>query len=333
MLATFITTLTPLLMLFFCIAIGFAARTSGILPDNAGGVMSKLEAYIFCPALNFVTMARYCTVQTLGTHAVNLILASCAVGVAIALAIPIASILTRRRRAERGIYRYALTFANSGYMGDPLVLALFGSATLALYKMYTLPLNIATYTWGIAQIMPQDAQGPRNLRTLLCKLCNPPILSLLAGIAVGLSGAGELLPTFFVSSLESLKACLGPVAMLLVGFTVAGYHLPSLLKIREVYIASILRLTLLPALVVAAVWGLKTAASHLFGIPIGHTVLFLCFFTVATPLGLNTVVFPEAYGGDPKPGASMALISHALCVISIPLLFSLMSVLFGAPSF
>ena len=168
---------------------------------------------------------------------------------------------------------------------------------------------------------------------MLKKLCNPPMISLFAGMLVGLSGLGAYLPAFAVSALETLKGCLGPVAMLLVGFTVAGYHLPSLLKSRKVYIATALRLTLLPALIVAAVFGLVSLANTLFPLQIGNTVLFLCFFSVATPLGLNTVVFPEAYGGDPRSGASMALISHTLCLASIPLLYALCVILFGAPTF
>ena len=46
-------------------------------------------------------------------------------------------------------------------------------------------------------------------------------------------------------------------------------------------------------------------------------------------LGLNTVVFPEAYGGNPETGASMALISHTLCVITIPIMYSVMTLIFG----
>ena len=64
---------------------------------------------------------------------------------------------------------------------------------------------------------------------------------------------------------------------------------------------------------------------------IGNDVLFLAFFATATPLGLNTVVFPEAYGGNPETGASMAMISHTLCVISIPLMYALMVAVFGVP--
>ena len=41
------------------------------------------------------------------------------------------------------------------------------------------------------------------------------------------------------------------------------------------------------------------------------------------PLGLNTVVFPAAYGGDTTPGAGMALVSHLILVITIPVMFSI----------
>ena len=75
----------------------------------------------------------------------------------------------------------------------------------------------------------------------------------------------------------------------------------------------------------------KQLLGILIGTPIGNDVLFLAFFALAAPLGLNTVVFPEAYGGNPETGASMTLISHTLCVISIPLLYALMVALFGVP--
>ena len=59
------------------------------------------------------------------------------------------------------------------------------------------------------------------------------------------------------------------------------------------------------------------------------TAMVLTLFAFATPLGLNTVVFPAAYGGETKTGASMAMISHLLCIITIPLMYTVFSMLFG----
>ena len=331
MLTVFLATLNPMLTLFLCIAVGYALRKLHILPEDAGKVMSKLEMYVFCPALSFITMAKYCTAETLSAHAINILFASCALAIAIGLAIPLSALLVKERGPARGVYAYGLGFANSGYMGDPLVLAIFGPAALAYYKIYLLPLSVGTYTWGLAQIIPASKNEQHKAKAFLKKTCNPPMIALFAGIATGLSGLGTHLPPFLDSSLESLKACMGPVAMLLVGFTVAGYSLPSLLKKKKVYVATGLRLLAIPAVILAAIFAIRALVNTL-GAEISNTVLFLCFFSVATPLGLNTVVFPEAYGGDPEPGAAMALVSHTLCVLTIPLMFALATLLFGAPN-
>ena len=44
---------------------------------------------------------------------------------------------------------------------------------------------------------------------------------------------------------------------------------------------------------------------------------------------MNTIVFPEAYGGDASIGASMTLISHVLCVITIPIMYALLVEVLG----
>ena len=48
---TFLETLTPMLTLFLCIAIGFVLIKTKILPESASKVMAKMETWIFFPAL------------------------------------------------------------------------------------------------------------------------------------------------------------------------------------------------------------------------------------------------------------------------------------------
>ena len=335
MLTTFLATLTPMATLFLCIAIGFIVRKAKILPDNAGKVMAKLETWIFCPALGFYTTAKSFTVSLLTEHAKNLTLSLIATAVSMGIAIFLARFFVKERTPERGVYEYALTFSNGGYVGDPLVLALFGTIGLGFYKIYYLPLSIIIYTWGISTLVP----GGTDRGGFFKKLCNAPTISILLGMLVGITGLGAvLLPggetvNFFESTLNSLKGCMGPVAMLLCGFTVAGYNMKNMLLQKKVYIATFLRLFVLPTIIISLVFCLKTAANSLFSLSIDNSVLFLTFFSTATPLGMNTIVYPESYGGDPKTGASMALISHTLCVVTIPLLYAVMVALFGSPSF
>ncbi len=325
--ATFLATLKPMLTLFFCIAVGFVLFKAKIFPDNAGKTMAKMENWIFCPALSFTTMIRYCTPASLKTHATNLMVSVIAVTLCLAIAIPLAKVFIRENNAERGVYAYALAFANSGYVGDPIVLALFGEEVLAYYKLFCLPFTVLIYTWGISVLTPKKEGSGSPFKRLL----NAPTVALLVGVVIGLSGLGNHLPAFLTSALDSLKACMGPVAMLLAGATIAKYDFVGMLKKKKVYIASLFRLVIIPAVILATIFAVKTALNSIFDLSISNDVLFLCFFVTATPLGLNTVVFPEAYGGNPETGASMAMISHTFCVVSIPVMYALAVALFGTP--
>ena len=53
----------------------------------------------------------------------------------------------------------------------------------------------------------------------------------------------------------------------------------------------------------------------------GNIMARLETYVFVPALGLNTIVYPAAYGGDTKTGASMAMISHVLSVITIPLMY------------
>ncbi len=328
MLTAFFAILDPMLTLFICMGVGFIIKKFNVLPDTSATVIARLETHVIFPALSFVTMGRNCTPDTVLSHAVNIILASVIMLFAIGISLFISRLFIKENNSERGIYKYALAFANSTYIGDPLVLSMFGERALSFYKMYTFPLIIGIYTWGFSCLIPKEKRSGNILKNLL----SPSVVGLFLGILAGLCGAFDYLPTFAVNALDSIKNCMGPLAMILAGFTIASFPIKDMLSDKKVYIASLLRLTLIPSVLVGSLFLIKELINIIFGLSIGNTVLFLCFFATAAPLGLNTVVFPAAYGRDPKTGASMAMISHTLCVLTIPLMYSLMTVIFGAPA-
>ncbi len=322
---TFLATLNPMLMLFICIAIGFVLKATGILSDEAGKTIAKLETWVFCPALSFITMAKYCTVKSLSTHSTNVIFACFVVALSLIIAIPLAKAFTKKNREERGIYEYALAVANFGYMGDSVVLSMFGSEVLSFYKLFTLPGTIIIYLWGIGRLVPKN-EGKRNA---IKRLLNAPMVAMILGMVVGITGLGNRLPIFVESTFNILSACMGPMAMLLAGFTIARFNVFKMIKDKKVYIATLFRLIVIPIVTVSALFFIKELAGLIFNTSFDNTVLYLTFFYVSTPFGLNTIVFPEAYGGSPKTGASMALISHVFCIVTIPLLYTLMKIVFN----
>ena len=105
--------------------------------------------------------------------------------------------------------------------------------------------------------------------------------------------------------------------MLLAGFVIGGYNFKELILNKKVYIASFLRLIVIPSVLLIILDALGTSKE----------IMTLVLVAFATPLGLNTIVYPAAYGGDTKTGAAMALVSNILGVITIHIMYYLFIVL------
>ncbi len=302
-----------MLVMFACILVGFVLKKKRLLPDGADGVMSRLETCVFLPALNIHTFMQYATLTSLKEQAGLLAVSAGVVLAAIGLAYALAGRL-EKEVYRKNLYRYALTFGNFGFMGNAIVPLILGEEMLYPYLLFTLPLTVAIYTWGMVMLIPPAAGKKHSFGQYLL---NPGTVSVVVGLLLGVLGVGRYMPAFVTTTLGNLSACMGPVAMVLTGFVIGSYELKTLLKKPAVYVASVLRLLVLPALFLGILLLLR----------VGREAVVMCLFAFATPLGLNTVVFPAAYGGDTSTGASMAMISHTLCVVSIPLMYALLSVL------
>lgn len=306
----FLATLSPMLVMFCCMVIGFILNKKKLCPENTTTVLSKLETYVLAPALTIGTFSKYCTVASLTEQYQMILYCLLALAVAIGISFVLTPFFTGKGY-NRNVYRYALTFGNFGFMGNAIVPAIFGDEALYSYMLFTLPLSLAVYTWGIASLIPQGEGKHNPLKNLL----NPSVFAVAIGAVLGLTGAAAYVPAFITNTLSGLGACMGPIAMVLTGFLIGNYSFKRLLSDKKVYIAAVLRLFILPALFIVM---LKLLGAD-------NTTLTMCLFAFATPLGLNTVVFPAAYGGDTTTGASMAMISHTVCVVTIPVMYALLS--------
>lgn len=311
MLETFQATLSPMLVMFLCMVLGFVAKKKALTPDNTATVLSKMENYFFVPALIISTFMKYCTVASISEQYTLILFCVIALLIALCIALPLSKVFAGDDAYKRNIYKYALAFGNFGFMGNAIVPAIFGAEMLYPYMLFTLPLNVAVYSWGVMILVPQGQHKDSVWKRML----NTTFLSILIGATLGLTGAGPYVPAFITSTIDNCAACMGPLAMVLTGFVIGGYDLKVLLKNKRVYLATALRLFVLPALFVTVLLLLGA----------DKTVLVCALFAFATPLGLNTVVFPAAYGGDTSTGASMAMISHTLCVVTIPLMYALLT--------
>lgn len=300
-----------MLVMFLCIAIGFLLRKFRLTPDNTASVLSKLELYVFLPAQILVTFLNYCTVETLQVQYRTVLYGALAVGLEIVIGLLVARFFSKEK-TERNIYLYNLIIANMGFLGNAIVPQIMGQEALYSYLLFCLPFNIVLYTWAINLLIPPEKLEKKSIWK---KLAHPTLIAMAIGVLLGLSGAGKVLPGFVSTTLTNLSGCMGPVAMLLTGFVIGGYKIGDLLRNGKVYIITFIRLLVLPCVAVAVLMLLGA----------GKEIALLAMFGCGAALGLNTVVVPAAYDGDTRPGAAMAMISHIGAVVTIPLLYALLT--------
>lgn len=318
----FYLTLSQMMTMFILIVAGYALRKGSILPEDSHLTMSRLETYALVPALNIVNWSRNCNPQTLRENSVLIIYGLGVIIFAVALAYILSAVFVRNAKTDaekyqRNIYKYAMTFGNYGYVGNFIILGVWGEEMFFKYSMFTLCIAFVCSSWGLIILIPKESGRKISFKSILRLVFTPPIIALLIGMILGLSGLGSHMPSFVETALSNAGNCMGPVAMILAGFVIGGYNLKSLLFKKKVYIASIFRLILIPALFVMIL--------KLLGV--NETVLTLALICFATPFGMNTIVYPAAYGGDFRTGASMTVISSTISVITIPLMYLLLIVL------
>lgn len=318
----FILVLQQMLTMFMFITIGFLLRKGKILPEDSDTALSRLETYLFVPALNFFNQINNCSVESLKSNIKLTLYGGAVFIIGLCIAQPLAVLFVRNvkddvdRLYQRNIYRYAMSFSNYGFIGNFIVLGIWGQEGLFRYLIFCFIITIFCNSWGLFILIPKS----KNItlwKSILKGFTAPPLIALFAGCIGGLIGVKGYVPDFLMNFLSGASDCMGPVAMVLAGFVIGGYKLKGLVLNKKVYVASLLRLVVIPAVLLMIFYLLGT----------DKDIMAFILIAFASPLGLNTIVFPAAYGGDTSTGASMALISNILGVITIPIMYFIFIVL------
>lgn len=312
----FYLTLEQMLSMFVMISAGFIIRKKCKFPPNADNVIAKIETFVFVPALFLHVQMTQCTMESFRKDYPLMLYGLAIVLCAIFVAYPLARVFVRKKTGsaaedyQRNIYRYALTFGNYGYLGTFIVQGIWGDGMLYKYTLFTALLGIVCNSWGLYILVPKD-KNASIFKNLQKGLTAPPIVALVLGIILGLTGASKYIPDFFVRALDSAGDCQGPIAMVLAGFIIGGYDFKKLLTNTKVYCVTFLRLIAIPAVMMLVLRLLNAS----------EDVMILTLMAFAVPLGMNTIVYPAAYGGDTETGASMTTISHTLSVLTLPIMY------------
>lgn len=217
---------------------------------------------------------------------------------------------------RRGMLRFAMICSNNGFLGIPLAQAVFGNspATTFLIVLNILT-NIFMFTIGIYLIT-----GDKSSINLKKAFLSPVLISFLLGVVFNLLGVKNLLSEISDYS-AYFSAVVTPLSMTILGIKMASINFSSMLKCKDMYGVSLFKLLIFPVIGISIMLLLKVIGVVDSQMVFGFLVAF------ATPTASLASTFADQYGGDTECAVFCTLGTTTLCVVSIPVLYGLLSIL------
>ena len=295
--------------LFAAIAVGFAAARLGFIDGSFNRQLTKLVIYLVHPLMVLSSVLNKAHLLT-NRQVLGLI------GIAVvcyAVMIPLSLLAVRLLRippADRGTCRFLLIFSNVGFMGYPVVQALFGSDASFYVTIYVSIFQLVVYTYGVHLL----SDGAHPFRFQWRFLARPMVLAALAALVIYLTGLR--VPETLANVAGYIGNLSTPLSMIVIGCSLASIPMKQVFGNLQLYGLAAWKLILIPLLAFAVA---KPFVSH-------SLLLEIVTVTSAMPAATNATMLSVEYGGNQKLASSGVFVSTILSMITIP---TIMWLLFG----
>lgn len=215
---------------------------------------------------------------------------------------------------EQRIFIAMSVFANTSFVGLPLMYSLLGNAGLLLAAIYNLVYNLFFYTYGVHLIS-------RKRHTLLEMLNNPVSISSVAALILFV--IPWRVPLFIVNTIDIVGDMSVPLSMILLGSTFATVDVKKLFLDYKSYLVAALRLLIFPLVMLLAILVARTITDIS-----GATMITLVLMT-ALPSSTMNVMYSERYNCAPKFCARTVVLTLIFMAVTLPVLMALSIRLFS----
>lgn len=301
----FIASLNQTLVLFLLILVGYIARRLDVFDDILNKGISNLVLYITLPALIIKSMQFEFSKDLLIKSGQILLISVLFYAVAIILSYIIVRLL-KTSGIQKDVFQFMLIFSNVGYMGHPVVYAIYGELGVFYAAIMNITFNLLLWTVGIYVITRNSGKthGSINYKEVLR---NPGIIAVFIGFAFFLFSIK--LPRFIFDTLDMLGNATTPLSMMVIGAILGDIAIREIFNDYKILWISIARLIVIPGVIMSILMIMKFNGL-LLGVPV---------IIAAMPAAANTAVFATLYDSDYYLASKGVFVTTFLSIITIPL--------------
>lgn len=306
---------TQLIELFIIICLGYFMFKINILNED---VNKHVNAFIVKITMPCMILSSVLAIDSASRPDLSTVKTLFAVSIGFFIVMPVIAIVLvkimlktlRIIKARQGAYMFMMIFSNVGFMGIPILRAATGEqAPVAVFFAAVLNIffNLSVFTYGVAMICYGDES---NAKFHIKSLLSPGILSAVLALIM------YIINFHFPPALESISHTITtvgeltpPLAMILVGSTLASMKLKEVFYEWRIYVFAFLKQILLPI-----------ALYPLYRLVIKNDLLFtVMFIELLMPVANIALILCTQYNLDKKFASKVIFITTLISLITIPL--------------
>ena len=287
------------LVLFVIMAVGFSARRFGLIGGSLNKGLADLLLHVTMPLMILGAFNIVIDASLWGMSAQIFIFSGLLHAGMFFLS---QWIFKGYEPDQQKVMRFSVVFSNCAFMGYPILQSVYGKEGVFLGSIFLVPFIISLWTAGVLIFNknPHDQVGWSKV------MLNPGILAVFLGMVLFVLKLK--LPEPLSRGCDLLGSTTTPLAMVLIGSTLAEVHVKHMFNDINVYYVSALRLIVIPVLAGSVLWlcGVR-------GIALGASVICACM-----PVAANTAAFAERFGSSTSLASRCVFISTLLSIITVP---------------
>lgn len=210
-----------------------------------------------------------------------------------------------RKNPLRELFAFMTVFGNVGFMGLPVVQALFGGEAVVYAALFNVPFNLLAYSVGAAMLRGElRGGGGFDWKVLI----TPPMVS--TYVAIVLLFVHIHIPTPIESAVDYMGNMIVPLSMIIIGASLGDMPLKKALGDWRCYVFSAFRLLVVPA---AVFFGMGLFVRD-------ELVLGTMTVQAAMPVAAISAMLALQYGRNAEFASKTVFISTLLSTLTIPLI-------------
>lgn len=296
--------LDTMLILFGIMALGYGANKAGILDVVSNEKITKLVLYITTPLM--IVKAVFSDSLT---GAKTEILVIFLLGLGMYTLLPIFARLAVKLLGadpkDSGTYELMMIFANTSFIGYPIMKSLFGDWAVFYSSILNMPFNFLVFTYGVYLVSRNSSD---TFRFGLREILNPGVVASIVALILYFTGIG--LPSGLIRIMSMVGDTTVPLSMITIGSSLALIPVKDLFREPRLYILSVIKLLIMPALCYLL---LSLVMKDQF-------LINMITINVGLPAGTMTVMISNQYNGNSRMASIGVFITTLASLVTVPLI-------------